>query len=107
MNLISKTNKSFYIGGKRVIPKSHHSFFDIINPFNEKIEAKVPMADHEIVNDAVESAFKGGQSWKNTTVLKGPVHCADSAKKLKKNALSYLKLKPSTQESHIQKLSLM
>ncbi len=56
----------FYINGKWVNPSKKNDF-DVINPSNEEVCAKITLGNSEDTNKAIQSAKKAFETWKETT----------------------------------------
>ena len=58
--------KKFYINGKWIEPNKEN-IYDVINPSNEEIFAKISLGSIEDVNIAVIAAKKAFESWKEVS----------------------------------------
>ena len=56
----------FYINGEWVNPSKKNDF-DVINPSNEEVCAKITLGNSEDTNKAIQSAKKAFETWKETT----------------------------------------
>ena len=62
--MLDKTK--FYINGEWVNPSKKNDF-DVINPSNEEVCAKITLGNSEDTNKAIQSAKKAFETWKETT----------------------------------------
>ena len=62
--MLDKTK--FYINGEWVNPSKKNDF-DIINPSNEEVCAKITLGNSEDTNKAIQSAKKAFETWKETS----------------------------------------
>ena len=62
--MLDKTK--FYINGEWVNPSKKNDF-DVINPSNEEVCAKITLGNSEDTNKAIQSAKKAFESWKETS----------------------------------------
>ena len=62
--MLDKTK--FYINGEWVNPSKKNDF-DVINPSNEEVCAKITLGNSEDTNKAIQSAKKAFETWKETS----------------------------------------
>ena len=62
--MLDKTK--FYINGEWVNPSKKNNF-DVINPSNEEVCAKITLGNSEDTNKAIQSAKKAFETWKETS----------------------------------------
>lgn len=65
MNLETLNNEKFYINGEYVDSASGE-FIDVENPATEEIFAKIPSANEEDINKAVDAAYEAFKTWSKT-----------------------------------------
>ena len=69
MNLETLNNEKFYINGEYV-ESSSGKFIDVENPATEEIFAKIPSANEEDINKAVDAAYDAFKTWSKTSLDK-------------------------------------
>ena len=62
--MLDKTK--FYINGEWVNPSKKNDF-DVINPSNEEVCAKITLGNLQDTNKAIQSAKKAFEAWKETS----------------------------------------
>ncbi|WP_297281249.1 aldehyde dehydrogenase family protein [uncultured Anaerococcus sp.] len=67
MNLNELNNEKFYINGEYVESASG-KFIDVENPATEEIIGKIPSANEEDINRAVDAAYEAFPSWSKTSL---------------------------------------
>lgn len=67
MNLNELKSNKFYINGQYV-DNSSGKFIDVENPTTEEIIVKIPSANEEDINKAVNAAYDAFPSWSNTSL---------------------------------------
>ena len=65
MNLENLNNEKLYINGEYV-ESSTGEFIDVENPATEEIFAKIPRANEDDINKAVDAAYEAYQTWSET-----------------------------------------
>ena len=67
MNLNELNNEKFYINGEYV-ESANGEFIDVENPATEEIIGKIPSANEEDINKAVDAAYEAFKSWSKTSL---------------------------------------
>ena len=67
MVLENLNNEKFYINGEYV-ESGTGEFIDVINPATEEVVAKVPRANEEDINKAIDSAYEAYKTWSETSL---------------------------------------
>ncbi|MBM0046453.1 aldehyde dehydrogenase family protein [Anaerococcus sp. mt242] len=65
MNLENLNNEKLYINGE-YIDSTSGEFIDVENPATEEIFAKIPSANEEDINKAVDAAYEAFKTWSKT-----------------------------------------